>query len=105
MNLGKNNKETRQPNPKGINISQLSCEIDSITISYTPRATRIALPDIPGIKKNENANNPHANKYNACGASESIASLVVKRNPITIPRNKKTSNKGFLITERKKFAT
>ena len=46
---------------------------------------------MPGIKKNENANNPHANKYKVPGVSKSIASPF-RKNPIPIPRNAKTSN-------------
>ena len=30
---------------------------------YTPKTTKIALPEIPGIKKNVNAINPLINKY------------------------------------------
>ena len=59
---------------------------------------------MPGIKKNENANNPHANKYKVPGVSKSIANPF-RKNPIPIPRNAKTSNKGFSNAEIKKLAT
>ena len=58
---------------------------------------------MPGIKKNENANNPHANKYKVPGVSKSIASPF-RKNPIPIPRNAKKSNiKLFVFSKRSNF--
>ena len=58
MSLGIINSETIEPIAKGIKTSNWIFAIEPIIISQTPIDNKIALPEIPGIRKKENAINP-----------------------------------------------
>ena len=64
----------------------------------------MALPEIPGIKKNVNAINPLINKYNGDTAPEPIFNSC-KIYPIKIPKIKKISKFNLFNEDLKKSAT
>ena len=64
----------------------------------------MALPEIPGIKKNVNAINPLINKYNGVTTPEPIFNSC-KIYPIKRPKIKKISKLNFLNESLKKSAT
>ena len=71
---------------------------------YAPKITNIALPEIPGIKKNEKAISPATNKYNRVTSPELMVNSC-KIYPIRMPKNKKISKLKLLNESLKKSAT
>ena len=103
-NLGRIRSEVKQPNANGNKNKKLKFAVAWITGLQAPKITNMALPEIPGIKKNEKAITPLINKYNGVTAPELIFNSC-KKNPIKIPKNKKKSKLNLFNEALKKFAT
>ena len=104
ISLGKAKSEIRQPNPNGINKSKLN-SASAWTIGFqTPKISNIALPEIPGIKKNEKAKIPAKNIYKIFISLELISNILIK-NPSITPTKRKISNYGYWRASLKKLST
>ena len=101
--MGRIRRENKQPHANGINKLKLRFAIPWITGAYTPKTTNMALPEIPGIKKNEKAANPAINKYIVVISPEPKLNFC-KPSPIKIPANKNNIKLGLWNKALKKSA-
>ena len=73
-----------QPVAKGTRIDKSKLAIDDITNLQAPRDNKIALPETPGIRKNEKAMKPKITIKTLTG-SGLMSGIISNKNPRPVP--------------------